>query len=697
MGAISNYANDIDIQNDCKIVVAGGSQDKTTDMMMCVARLNSDGSLDNSFNGNGFKLIGEGTSSSISSSVKVLNDDKIILAGSNNFVRNRYYNYAVIKLNSDGSFDNSFANNGKYYYDWSSGTERNVQCIYDMAVQKDGNIIVTGAVSQPYAAGILRIKNTIAPPQAGNTTSPFVQITASTQKACENLPVTFTANAVNSSSSSYQWKKNNLPIGTDDIHFTGSLVAGDTIACELTSTTCKGPVVIKSNSIVMQASADTVPVVSVSSSASEICKGSSVDFFAKNESGNKRAQYQWIVNGVKTGDNTDILKNSFTSDASVQCIMTVPLCSNVQASATSEAIMIKVLEPLMPSISISASADSVCNDMPFSFTARAIQGGVHPTYQWKINGMPVAANDSTWIATSLSDGDIVTCELTVDKAAICFSNTSALSNQVKIRKFIPPIPSVSIQASSEKMCGTKPVQFTSHLVNGNNNANYHWYVNGNLIGGNSSLLTIISPRDGDRLTCQVSVPVAGCNAPLDATSNSIVLSVKPVPTINIEPLDTTIFSGSSIVLHTNVSPGNVNFTWSPKSSLTDAQKLSPLTVALQKNTIFHLEVVSADGCAASSDAIVKVINLLMIPNSFTPNGDGRNDVFRIPQNSLLQLNYFSVYDRWGGRIFHTTDISKGWDGRYNGIMLDSGVFVYFIRGNYLGKEIQLKGTVTLIR
>ncbi|MEP7319032.1 MAG: T9SS type B sorting domain-containing protein [Panacibacter sp.] len=61
------------------------------------------------------------------------------------------------------------------------------------------------------------------------------------------------------------------------------------------------------------------------------------------------------------------------------------------------------------------------------------------------------------------------------------------------------------------------------------------------------------------------------------------------------------------------------------------------------------------------------------------------------------MQELSIYDRWGNVIFRTTDINKGWDGTYLGKNLDTGTFVYLIKGSLLGKAMTVKGTVTLIR
>ena len=86
-----------------------------------------------------------------------------------------------------------------------------------------------------------------------------------------------------------------------------------------------------------------------------------------------------------------------------------------------------------------------------------------------------------------------------------------------------------------------------------------------------------------------------------------------------------------------------------------------------------------------------------MPNAFTPNGDGKNEVFRIPPGISLKLKRFSIYDEWGAKVFSTENSSKGWDGTISGKQQATGVYVYIIEGTNEKGKILLKGTFVLIR
>jgi gliding motility-associated-like protein len=88
---------------------------------------------------------------------------------------------------------------------------------------------------------------------------------------------------------------------------------------------------------------------------------------------------------------------------------------------------------------------------------------------------------------------------------------------------------------------------------------------------------------------------------------------------------------------------------------------------------------------------------MYVPNAFTPNNDGANDVLYVRGICLESLT-FMVFNRWGEKVFETTDQRVGWDGSYKGEDLNTGVFVYRLEGKtYDGVGFSLKGNVTLIR
>ncbi len=107
---------------------------------------------------------------------------------------------------------------------------------------------------------------------------------------------------------------------------------------------------------------------------------------------------------------------------------------------------------------------------------------------------------------------------------------------------------------------------------------------------------------------------------------------------------------------------------------------------------------SGNGCKVIDSVYVETTaNTLLVPNAFTPNGDGLNDYFQIAQINVATIN-MKVFNRWGQLVFIGTDVMKGWDGRFNGKPEQNGVYVYQVYVTYLdGSTETRKGNVTLLR
>jgi gliding motility-associated-like protein len=109
-------------------------------------------------------------------------------------------------------------------------------------------------------------------------------------------------------------------------------------------------------------------------------------------------------------------------------------------------------------------------------------------------------------------------------------------------------------------------------------------------------------------------------------------------------------------------------------------------------------VTDSNGCKVSDTVtIVDALNIFAIPNAFTPNGDGLNDIF-IPNQQNLAVMEMKVFNRWGQLVFSSSDVNKGWDGKYNGVKEEMGTYVYQIRATFFdGTSAEKKGNVVLLR
>ncbi|MCS3797232.1 gliding motility-associated-like protein [Chitinophagaceae bacterium OAS944] len=180
--------------------------------------------------------------------------------------------------------------------------------------------------------------------------------------------------------------------------------------------------------------------------------------------------------------------------------------------------------------------------------------------------------------------------------------------------------------------------------------------------------------------------------------------VYPYPTITLEK-EKTVIVGTSVKLQPTLSADVVSINWSPADWLSCTNCAAP--VSTPKQTIQHkLQVANEGGCVTESSVTLLVVcngENIFIPNTFSPNGDGNNDVFFPRGKGISYIQRFRVYNRWGEEIFkqlafYTNDASKGWDGTYKGAPVNEDVFVYVVEvvcEN--GQALTFKGDVTLIR
>jgi gliding motility-associated-like protein len=166
-------------------------------------------------------------------------------------------------------------------------------------------------------------------------------------------------------------------------------------------------------------------------------------------------------------------------------------------------------------------------------------------------------------------------------------------------------------------------------------------------------------------------------------TDSLPVTVHPLPRVNLG--DTLfVYTGTTINLH--AGGGNLEYTWSNGS--TD----SIVAVTDQGN---YWVKVKDHNCCINSDTVYVKVYQYFIPNAFTPNGDGKNDVFRVlGQYRDIRFNMY-IYDRWGQLIFHSENIDDGWDGTCKNSPCLTGTYAWLINIDFLGQDIVHKGSVTL--
>ena len=260
--------------------------------------------------------------------------------------------------------------------------------------------------------------------------------------------------------------------------------------------------------------------VSIGASATTVCSGTPVTFTATPLNAGENPFYQWKVNNVIVGTNSATYIYAPANNDNVKCVMTSRLSCVAGNPATSNTITMTVNPTLPVSVSIAASAGTVCSGTSVTYTATPVNGGSTPAYQWNVNGSPVtgATNSTYTYAPGMSN--TINCALT--SSLTCKTGSPATSNTISTTvNFSYPV-FVSIAASANPVSTGTPVTFTATPVNVGT-PSYQWKVNSLNAGTNVSTYTY-TPVNGDVITC-VLTSTLNCTANNPATSNAITMQV----------------------------------------------------------------------------------------------------------------------------------------------------------------------------
>ena len=182
----------------------------------------------------------------------------------------------------------------------------------------------------------------------------------------------------------------------------------------------------------------------------------------------------------------------------------------------------------------------------------------------------------------------------------------------------------------------------------------------------------------------------GCNS--DTLSR--LITIYPYPVVNAGP-DRLVLEGGYITLQSTVTGNDLQYLWTPGLYLNDQRIPNPWCMAVKDNITYTLTVTARGGCKATDQVFIKVLKIPGIPNTFTPNNDGINDLWEIQYLEDYPNNHIQVFTRTGQQVFESHGYYRAWNGTYNGKPLPHDTYYYIIEpGN--GRE-PVTGYVTIIK
>ena len=187
--------------------------------------------------------------------------------------------------------------------------------------------------------------------------------------------------------------------------------------------------------------------------------------------------------------------------------------------------------------------------------------------------------------------------------------------------------------------------------------------------------------------------VLGCPKPVKDTVFVFVAKIKAL----LSPSDTSVVLGQPLQLGAS---GSLNYSWSPITWLNNPLIRNPISLP-QSDITYTVRVSNNAGCFDDASIRVRVFRIkpdLLVPNAFTPNGDGNNDIFKPIPIGMKSVDIFRVYNRWGQMVYSGTGNGSGWDGTFAGKKQEMATYVWYAEGvDYLNNKLKRKGSVILVR
>jgi gliding motility-associated-like protein len=233
------------------------------------------------------------------------------------------------------------------------------------------------------------------------------------------------------------------------------------------------------------------------------------------------------------------------------------------------------------------------------------------------------------------------------------------------------------------------------LDGSNSNANigvnsYQWFLAPSVASFTNTAIASVAPPVGTS-TYVLVVSNSGC-----IDSDTIVVNSNAFPNVDAGPtVSIPLFSSATIGGNPTCATGS-SFSWSPVLALDNPVGTNP-TSGTTVTTIYTVTVIDVNGCSNSDTVTVYVYPEVVIPNGFSPNGDGKNDVWQIDFIDQFPDCEVEVYNRWGEQLFYSVGYTIPFNGQYKGKNLPVGTYYYVIKLNHPNYPTPYTSPLTIFR
>ncbi len=507
-------------------------------------------------------------------------------------------------------------------------------------------------------------------------TSPSITTQASDITVCEGDLASFTV-AASGTNLTFQWRKGLVNLieggrftGTDGpiltIDPTVLLDAGNDYNVVI-SGDC--PTSVTSNNYTL--TIDSAPSITTQATDVTVCEGNPASFTVAATGTN--LTFQWrkgLVNLIEGGRFTGTDGPTLTIDPTTA--LDAGIDYNVVVSGDCPTAVISndyaLIIEIAPIITTQATNVTVCEGNPAIFTVTAT--GTNLTFQWRkglvnlVDGGNISGATSSILTidptTVLDAGNDYNLVITGDCPTPVTSNNYSLTIQTS--------PVITTQASNSSVCEGSLASF--NVIATGTNLTFQWrkglvnLVDGPSISGATSSTLTIDPTTLSDSGIDYNLVVSG-TCPSSVTSINYILTVNEIP-VAIASVVSPACLGESISLSAETVAG-ATYQWSHANGYSSSNQNETITtVSLADSGVYTL-VVTNNGCISTPSSVsVSVIDCdtleFNIPEGFSPNGDGTNDLFVIRGIDRFPENNFTIYNRWGDKIYEKSSYLNTWDG-----------------------------------
>lgn len=487
---------------------------------------------------------------------------------------------------------------------WTAPT-LNTTTIVATAGAAGGNITVSGVNvcgAGPTASLAVSVVGSVVPTASISFPSGLI---------CISTNVLFTSSVTNGGTApTYQWKRNNVNVGTNNPTYTGTgFINGDIVTLQITSSAgCAIPATVMSNVL-------TVPVTTIPATPSSISGPTPICLNTTNTYSvtalTNATSYNWTLPNGWTGTSAtnSISATAGSTGGSVQVTAT-----NVCGTSPVQSLPVVVNAPA-PAITFNHSPSGIpCSGTNITFSAVYVDGGTTPSFQWKRNGQNVGTNSPTYVTSSLINGDAISVVLTSN--ATCTNVTTVASTVQNIQLNPTQAPGININSIPlSSICQGAELNLTSNIVGGGPNPMYQWFKNGNPISGATGA-SYVSRGFVNNDTMRVEMTTsAQCSSTPTTWSNTLIVHVDPsvVPAVTVSSSAGQMISvGQTVTFTANLlHPGlNPAIQWSRNGQdIQGATQPSYTTSAISNGDMFGVTLISDAPCAIPR--VVKTSGLMM--------------------------------------------------------------------------------------